>query len=97
MSKRKSDHRSNLLPSIRRGLRRTGACAAGQRSGLSGAVAQLGEHLTCIQEVVGSIPISSTTEPGPVAPLRSVAQMSRARAVVTLPSGTVDLRDLMDH
>jgi hypothetical protein len=27
-----------------------------------GAVAQLGERLTCIQEVVGSIPISSTTE-----------------------------------
>jgi hypothetical protein len=27
---------------------------------LSGAVAQLGERLICIQEVVGSIPISST-------------------------------------
>ena len=26
----------------------------------SGAVAQLGERLICIQEVVGSIPISST-------------------------------------
>jgi hypothetical protein len=28
----------------------------------SGAVAQLGERLICIQEVVGSIPISSTSE-----------------------------------
>ena len=28
---------------------------------LAGAVAQLGERLICIQEVVGSIPISSTS------------------------------------
>ena len=29
---------------------------------LNGAVAQLGEHLICIQEVAGSIPVSSTTK-----------------------------------
>ena len=28
----------------------------------NGAVAQLGEHLICIQEVAGSIPVSSTTK-----------------------------------
>jgi hypothetical protein len=34
----------------------------------SGAVAQLGERLICIQEVAGSIPTSSTRlETGPVA------------------------------
>ena len=27
----------------------------------NGAVAQLGEHLICIQEVAGSIPVSSTS------------------------------------
>jgi hypothetical protein len=29
---------------------------------LNGAVAQLGERLICIQEVAGSIPVSSTTK-----------------------------------
>ena len=29
---------------------------------LNGAVAQLGEHLICIQEVAGSIPVSSTVK-----------------------------------
>ncbi len=31
-----------------------------RRPTIYGAVAQLGEHLICIQKVVGSIPISST-------------------------------------
>ena len=31
---------------------------------LSGALAQLGERLICIQEVIGSIPIGSTNPPG---------------------------------
>jgi hypothetical protein len=33
----------------------------------TGAVAQLGERLICIQEVAGSIPTSSTSYHGPVA------------------------------
>ena len=32
---------------------------------LSGALAQLGERLICIQEVIGSIPIGSTNPPRP--------------------------------
>ena len=39
-----------------------------------GGVAQLGERLLCKQEVVGSIPITSTKCYGPV------AQLVRARA-----------------
>jgi hypothetical protein len=48
---------------------------------LRGALAQLGERLICIQEVIGSIPIGSTNPP-----LRrgredgSVAQVVRAHA-----------------
>ena len=64
-----------------------------QRVGVpgTGAVAQLGERLTCIQEVVGSIPISST-----IGLIRRSAFWFRAdepcsRAGVL--SGTVDLRD----
>ena len=38
-----------------------------------GALAQLGERLICIQEVIGSIPIGSTS-------LGSVAQVVRAHA-----------------
>ena len=38
-----------------------------------GALAQLGERLICIQEVIGSIPIGSTR-------LGSVAQVVRAHA-----------------
>ena len=33
-----------------------------QNPNLNGAVAQLGERLICIQEVAGSIPVSSTTK-----------------------------------
>ncbi len=48
-----------------------------------GAVAQLGERLICIQEVVGSIPISSTslcrTVFEAVCHLGPVAQVARAR------------------
>jgi hypothetical protein len=39
-----------------------------------GALAQLGERLICIQEVIGSIPLGSTKECG------SVAQVVRAHA-----------------
>jgi hypothetical protein len=47
-------------------------CEVGEAGGESrrhphseqGAVAQLGERLICIQEAVGSIPISSTSQPG---------------------------------
>ena len=41
----------------------------------SGAVAQLGERLICIQEVAGSIPTSSTSFWQPAGP---VAQLARA-------------------
>jgi hypothetical protein len=47
----------------------------------SGALAQLGERLICIQEVIGSIPIGSTislVHPG--AGNGSVAQVVRAHA-----------------
>ena len=39
----------------------SGYSGAGGSNESSGAVAQLGERLICIQEVVGSIPISSTS------------------------------------
>jgi hypothetical protein len=44
---------------------RTATAGNGLGSGVEepGAVAQLGERLICIQEVVGSIPISSTSRP----------------------------------
>ena len=35
-------------------------CASGEIWFLIGALAQLGERLICIQEVIGSIPIGST-------------------------------------
>ena len=35
----------------------------GRNCGKEGAVAQLGERLICIQEVAGSIPTSSTSDP----------------------------------
>ena len=49
-------------------------CGGGRKAAshpVSGAVAQLGERLICIQEVAGSIPTSSTSSPtiGPVAQL----------------------------
>ena len=37
-------------------------CKGGRHWKLRGAVAQLGERLICIQEVLGSIPISSTSK-----------------------------------
>lgn len=37
-----------------------GSCRASMEAGNAGGVAQLGERLNGIQEVVGSIPISST-------------------------------------
>ena len=39
----------------------------GRESRCHGPVAQLGERLVCIQEVVGSNPVGSTTLPRPVA------------------------------
>ena len=56
----------------------------------SGAVAQLGERLICIQEVAGSIPTSSTTlkplwaetrptRPGPYRPVERTAVFSVVR------------------
>ncbi len=51
---------------------------------LSGALAQLGEHLLCKQRVIGSIPIRSTKHAGrPLGPALqdgSVAQVVRAHA-----------------
>ena len=44
------------------------------REAISGAVAQLGERLICIQEVAGSIPTSSTR----FASIGPVAQVARA-------------------
>ena len=65
----------------------------GRFAGLSGgALAQLGERLICIQEVIGSIPIGSTNPPWRTAPgardgpvrepeqVGSVAQVVRAHA-----------------
>ena len=51
---------------------------------MTGALAQLGEHLLCKQRVIGSIPIGSTKRcglqvRGPCA-VRSVAQVVRAHA-----------------
>ena len=45
---------------------REAASAKGQRAARhkDGALAQLGERLICIQEVIGSIPIGSTSIPG---------------------------------
>ena len=48
------------IGSVVRGWSRKGSPLASD-SCLSGAVAQLGERLICIQEVAGSIPTSSTT------------------------------------
>ena len=52
-----------------------------------GALAQLGERLICIQEVIGSIPIGSTNPPrvtlrgaGVAHKIGSVAQVVRAHA-----------------
>jgi|HubBroStandDraft_1064217.scaffolds.fasta_scaffold97144_1 hypothetical protein len=47
----------------------------GRQPFVSGAVAQLGERLICIQEVAGSIPTSSTSFEKPNGP---VAQVARA-------------------
>ena len=47
---------------------------------LSGAVAQLGERLICIQEVAGSIPTSSTT-------LKQLRCLTRTDAAVVLSCG----------
>ena len=51
----------------------TFAQRAARREAKSGALAQLGERLICIQEVIGSIPIGSTMN-------GSVAQVVRAHA-----------------
>ena len=75
---------------------RKGAARGGSEQRVSvpgtGAVAQLGERLTCIQEVVGSIPISSTMElvRRSASKCRADEPCSRARECY---SGTVDLRD----
>ena len=64
------------------------ACIEQSRSvAFIGALAQLGERLICIQEVIGSIPIGSTNPPrvtllgaGVARKIGSVAQVVRAHA-----------------
>jgi hypothetical protein len=57
------------------GLR--GPCVQSASDDFSGAVAQLGERLICIQEVAGSIPTSSTSV-SVVGRTGPVAQVARA-------------------
>ena len=59
----------------------------------AGAVAQLGEHLLCKQGVVGSIPSSSTIEPGSTPGWRHRIQKQAARAFALLfASGFAEIR-----
>jgi hypothetical protein len=56
-----SIQQSNIQPLLpTKGRREPAEGGAPPSPGIHGAVAQLGERLICIQEVVGSIPISST-------------------------------------
>ena len=58
-----------------------GAAPRGCAGTVTGALAQLGERLICIQEVIGSIPIGSTmADPDTGRGLGSVAQVVRAHA-----------------
>ena len=60
----------------------TGAARLARAGTVTGALAQLGERLICIQEVIGSIPIGST-KLGCALRIRafgSVAQVVRAHA-----------------
>ena len=50
-----------MISSIPAGLVSAGRVQSASITYLSGAVAQLGERLICIQEVAGSIPTSSTS------------------------------------
>ena len=53
-------------------FRNTGCETGGTRvAASSGALAQLGERLICIQEVIGSIPIGSTMDLTGFDPLRT--------------------------
>jgi hypothetical protein len=59
------------------------AAAARRNQGCAGGVAQLGERLLCKQEVIGSIPFTSTTDrtmPSSVRSKRDSGALGAARA-----------------